>query len=93
MKAIWNGTVIAESNDTVIVDNNHYFPQESLTMDYFTKSDHTTVCGWKGLSNYYTVDVDGAVNIDSAWYYASPKTEAKNLENRVAFWRGIEVVS
>jgi uncharacterized protein (DUF427 family) len=93
MKAIWNGQIIAESDDTVVIDNNHYFPQDSLNMDFFSGSDYTTVCGWKGLANYYTVTVNGADNKDSAWYYASPKPKAQSIENRVAFWRGIKVVS
>lgn len=90
-KATWNGTVIAESDDTVVVDGNHYFPPESINKDYFRESDKTTVCGWKGTANYYSIEVDGKVNQDGAWYYADPLPAAENLKGRVAFWNGVEV--
>jgi uncharacterized protein (DUF427 family) len=91
MKAIWNGAVIAESEDTVVVEGNHYFPAESLNRGYFRESNHTTVCGWKGTASYYHVEVGGKTNQDAAWYYASPKEAAKQIAGRVAFWKGVQV--
>ncbi|NJN75662.1 MAG: DUF427 domain-containing protein [Synechococcaceae cyanobacterium RL_1_2] len=91
MKAIWNGQVIAESNDTVIVDGNHYFPAEALNQDYFKASATTSVCGWKGTANYYSVEVAGQTNKDAAWYYADPKPAAAEIKGRVAFWKGVQV--
>lgn len=92
MKAIWNGTVIAESNDTVVVDGNHYFPRDAVKSEFLAPSDTTTVCGWKGTANYYSLTVAGSTNTDAAWYYADPKDAAKEIEGRVAFWKGVEVV-
>jgi uncharacterized protein (DUF427 family) len=91
MKAIWNGAVIAESNDTVVVEGNHYFPRESLNEDYFDTSDKHTVCGWKGTADYFSVVVDGKRNEDAAWYYPSPKSAAKKITGHVAFWRGVQI--
>jgi len=91
MKALWNGRVLAESDNTVVVDNNHYFPRESLNMDYFQPSDKTTVCGWKGTANYFSINIDGELNQDAAWYYAAPKEAAAEIKDSVAFWRGVEV--
>lgn len=91
MKAIYNGKTIAESDETVVVEGNHYFPADSIKKDYFEKTDTNTVCGWKGTANYYTVNVDGEKNVDAAWYYADAKDEAKNIENYVAFWKGVEI--
>jgi uncharacterized protein (DUF427 family) len=88
--ATWNGVVIAESNDTVVVEGNHYFPRESLTAEV-VESSKTTVCPWKGTANYLTLVVDGAENADSIWYYAAPKEAAKEIAGRVAFWKGITV--
>ena len=93
MKAIWNGTIIAESDDTVVVENNHYFPPESLKRVHFSDSSKTSVCGWKGTAQYYTVEVDGQSNPDAAWYYPEPKEAAKQLRDRVAFWKGVKVES
>ncbi|MEL7449192.1 MAG: DUF427 domain-containing protein [Pseudomonadota bacterium] len=90
-KAIWNGQVIAESDDTVIVEGNHYFPADAVFGRFLEPSDKTTVCGWKGTANYHTLVVDGERNPDAAWYYADPKPRAENIKNRVAFWRGVEV--
>ena len=90
-KAVWNGTVIADSEKTVVVEGNHYFPADSLLQDHFQQSDTTTVCGWKGTARYYDVVVDGQVNAGAAWYYAEPKPEAENIRDRVAFWKGIEI--
>ncbi len=92
MKAIWKETVIAESDDTVVVEGNHYFPLNSVSEALLKASDTTTVCPWKGTANYYTLVVDGAENRDAAWYYAKPKDAAKNIAGRVAFWRGVQVI-
>lgn len=90
-KAIWNGTVLAESDDTVVVEGNHYFPPESVKAEYFTASDTHTVCPWKGTASYRNVVVDGEVNADAAWYYPEPKDAAAEIRDRVAFWRGVTV--
>ena len=92
MKAIWNGQVIAESPDTVVVEGNHYFPLESVNRAVLEQSRTTTVCPWKGTANYYSLSVNGAHNPDAAWYYAQPKPAAEQIAGRVAFWRGVEVV-
>jgi uncharacterized protein (DUF427 family) len=91
MKAIWNNQVIAESNDTVVIEGNHYFPVSSLKSEYFQSSDTHTRCAWKGTASYYDVVVDGKVNHDAAWYYESPSAAAKVIKDRVAFWKGVEV--
>jgi uncharacterized protein (DUF427 family) len=91
MKAIWNGAVLAESDQTIVVEGNHYFPPDSIKREYFQPSDSHTVCGWKGTASYYNVAVNGEVNKDAAWYYPSTKDAAKNIENYVAFWRGVKV--
>ena len=91
MKAIWNGTVVAESDDTVVVENNHYFPRTSLRDDLVTDSATTTHCPWKGDARYYNLDVDGQVNADAVWYYPHPKPAAKEIAGRVAFWKGVEI--
>lgn len=90
-KAVWSDVVIAESDDTVIVEGNHYFPREAIDEAYFAESDHHTVCSWKGTASYLDVIVDGEVNRNAAWYYPDTKPEAKNIEGRVAFWRGVRV--
>lgn len=91
MKAIWNDQVIAESDDTVVVEGNHYFPRETVNDEYLTQSDHTSVCGWKGTANYYSLQVDGQTNENAVWYYADPKDAAKEIAGRVAFWKGVNV--
>jgi uncharacterized protein (DUF427 family) len=91
MKAIWNNTVIAESNETVIVEGNHYFPSDAIKSEYFQPSSTHTTCGWKGEASYYNLTVNGDVNKDAAWYYPQPKDAAKNIENHVAFWKGVKV--
>jgi uncharacterized protein (DUF427 family) len=91
MKAIWNGEVIAESDDTVVVENNHYFPTESLKKEYFKPSNLTSVCHWKGTANYYNVDVNGKSNENAGWYYAEPSDLAKPIKNKVAFWKGVQI--
>ncbi|MCH7728359.1 MAG: DUF427 domain-containing protein [Planctomycetes bacterium] len=90
-KATWNGKLLAESDQTEIVEGNHYFPADSITKECFRESDTTTVCGWKGTANYYDVVVDGEVNNDAAWYYPTPKEAAANIAGYVAFWKGVEV--
>lgn len=91
MKAIWKNKTLAESDETVVVDNNHYFPETSLKMDFFISSDTTTHCPWKGEASYYSVLVDGEENTDAAWCYPTPKEAAKEIKDHVAFWRGVEV--
>ena len=92
MKAIWNGHVIADSADTLIVEGNHYFPPESVRQSYLRPSGKTTFCPWKGTANYYSLSVDGATNADAAWYYAEPKAAAGEIAGRLAFWNGVEIV-
>jgi uncharacterized protein (DUF427 family) len=92
MKAIWNGKVIAESSDTVIVEGNHYFPMASVKSEYLVDSDTTTVCPHKGMANYFSLAVDGDTNVDAAWYYTEPKPTALKIRDRIAFWRGVQVV-
>ena len=91
MRALWNGAVLAESDDTVVVEGNHYFPAGSIRPEHFRPSDHHTVCGWKGTCSYYDVVVGDAVNANAAWYYPETKPEADNVRGRVAFWHGVEV--
>lgn len=91
MKAIWNNIIIAESDDTVVVEGNHYFPADAIKREFFTESDKNTNCPWKGTASYYDVVVNGETNKDAAWYYADPKDAAKEIKGRVAFWRGVEV--
>ena len=88
--ATWNGTTIASSDDTVVVEGNHYFPRESVTAT-LRESATTSVCPWKGTASYLSVEVDGQVNTDAAWYYPSPKDAAREIEGRVAFWKGVQV--
>ena len=90
-KAIWNGTVIAESDRTEVIEGNHYFPPEAIDKQYFKESSTHTTCPWKGVASYYNVEVDGQVNKDAAWYYPTAKDKAKNIEGYVAFWRGVKV--
>jgi uncharacterized protein (DUF427 family) len=92
MKAIWNNTVLAESDDTVVVEGNHYFPESSLKREHFTFSNHRTGCAWKGQAHYYSVMVNGELNPDAAWYYPEPTEAAANIKGRVAFWKGVTVV-
>ena len=92
MKAMWNGTVLAESSETKVVEGNHYFPPASVNQEYVSKSDTHTSCPWKGVASYYNIEVNGEVNGDAAWYYPEPKDAAQEIQNHVAFWRGVEVV-
>ncbi len=91
MKAIWKGQVLAESEDTIVVEANHYFPAASINKDYFVPSDTKSTCPWKGEASYYSIVVDGEENKDAAWYYPAPKEAAERITGRVAFWRGVEV--
>jgi uncharacterized protein (DUF427 family) len=90
-KATWNDTVIAESDDIVMVEGNHYFPLDAVRSEYLQSSEFTTVCPWKGTASYYTLAVNGEVNPDAAWYYPEPKDAAADIRDRVAFWRGVTV--
>lgn len=90
-KAVWNGAVLAESDDIVKVEGNAYFPADSIRREFFKPSETTTVCGWKGVASYYTLEVGGARNPDAAWYYPDPKPEAAAVKDRVAFWKGVDV--
>ena len=89
--AKWNGVVIAESNETVIVEGNHYFPASSVRAELMQDSSTQTTCGWKGTASYKSIVVDGEVNTDAAWYYENPKAEAENIKGHFAFWKGVEV--
>ncbi len=91
MKAVWNGVVLAESNETVIVEGNHYFPENSINKEYFQESDRETVCSWKGTASYYSIVVGGKENANAAWYYANPSGAASEIKGRIAFWNGVEV--
>jgi uncharacterized protein (DUF427 family) len=90
-KAVWNGVVLAESDNCQIVENNYYFPPESIHTQYLEPSETHTTCPWKGLASYYNVKVNGAENPDAAWYYPEPKSRAQNIKGYVAFWRGVKV--
>ena len=91
MKAIWNGAVIAESDDTVVVEGNHYFPESSLNRQYVTFSNHRSMCAWKGQAHYYSLMVDGDLNPDPVWSYPQPSEAAGQIKGRVAFWKGVKV--
>ena len=91
MKATWNGAVLAESDETVVVEGNHYFPKESINREHFRESATHTTCPWKGVASYFDVVVGGEVNRDAAWYYPEPKDAAAQIRGRVAFWRGVKV--
>jgi len=92
MKAIWNNVIIAESPTTIVVENNHYFPAESVNPDYLRISNRQSVCPWKGLASYHTIEVDGQLNKDAAWFYPEPKDAAIHIKGHIAFWKGVEVV-
>lgn len=93
VKATWNGAVIAESNNTVVVEGNHYFPPDSVRPEYLRDSAYTSNCPWKGLASYKSLVVDGAENPDAAWYYPTPSAAAANIRDHYAFWRGVEISS
>jgi uncharacterized protein (DUF427 family) len=91
MKATWENTLLAESDHTVVVEGNHYFPPASIKREYFTASDTHSTCHWKGVASYYDVKVGDKTNADAAWYYPEPKEAAKSIKDHVAFWRGVQV--
>ncbi|MGQ9805544.1 MAG: DUF427 domain-containing protein [Chlorobiales bacterium] len=91
MKAIWNGQIIAESESTIVVEGNHYFPPDAIKKEFFEESATHTTCSWKGVASYFNVVVGGEKNKDAAWYYPDPKDAAKNIKGYVAFWRGVKV--
>lgn len=91
MKATWNGEIIAESNDTIVIEGNHYFPPKTINQEFFKSSDNHTTCPWKGLASYYNVEVNGESNKDAAWYYPEVSDLAKGIKGYVAFWNGVEV--
>lgn len=91
VKAIWKGKVLAESDRTEIVEGNHYFPAEAVHKEFFRPSETHTVCPWKGVASYYSIEVDGEKNPDAAWYYPEPKSAARNIAGRVAFWKGVRI--
>lgn len=91
MKAIWNGEVIAESDETVVVEGNHYFPRDAVKQEYLKESSTHTICPWKGQASYYTIEVNGQKNNDAAWYYPEPKEAAREIKDRIAFWHGVQV--
>jgi uncharacterized protein (DUF427 family) len=93
MKAIWNDTVLAESDKTVVVEGNHYFPPEAIRKEFFKESPHHTECGWKGTASYYHVTANGKTNENAAWYYPTPKEAAKQIAGYIAFWKGVQVVA
>ena len=93
MKAIWNGATLAESNETIVIEGNHYFPADAINKEFFRPSETHTICGWKGTASYYDVVANGETNKDAAWFYPTPKMEANEIENHVAFWKGVEVVA
>jgi len=90
-QAIWNGKVIAESDKTIVIEGNHYFPATTIKKEFYQPSNTHTVCPWKGTASYYSLQVDGKENKDAAWYYPETKGAAKNIEGYVAFWKGVEV--
>lgn len=89
--AKWNGAIIAESDNTVVVEGNHYFPREAVRADVLTSSEKTSFCPWKGTASYHSIAVDGEINADAAWCYAEPKEAAAEIKDRIAFWNGVEV--
>lgn len=91
MKAIWNGKTIAESEETIVIENNHYFPPSSINKTFFTPSNKHTSCPWKGEASYYNIDVNGDENKEAAWFYPQPKDAAKEIKDYVAFWKGVKV--
>jgi uncharacterized protein (DUF427 family) len=91
VQATWNGVVIAESDSTVVVEENHYFPASSVRQDFLQESSTTTICPWKGTAHYYSLVVEGGKNVDAAWYYPDPKPAAEEVRGRIAFWKGVQV--
>jgi len=92
VKAVWNGNIIAESDQTIVVEGNHYFPPETVERSFLVESETNSVCPWKGLASYYHIKIGDQVNRDAAWYYPEPKEAAKKIKNYAAFWRGVEIL-
>lgn len=92
VKAIWNKKIIAESNETKVIEGNHYFPKTSVKKEFLKPSNHKSVCPWKGDASYYNLEVDGKTNENAAWYYPNPKKEAEEIKDHVAFWNGVEII-
>ena len=92
MRAVWKNVTLAESDQTIVVEGNHYFPADCINREYFEEGDTHTTCSWKGQASYYHITVDGQRNEDAAWYYQEPKEAAAEIKGRVAFWKGVEVV-
>ncbi|MCX8061648.1 MAG: DUF427 domain-containing protein [Anaerolineales bacterium] len=92
MKAIWNGQVIAESDQTILLEGNHYFPAKSVRQEFLLPSDTHTTCPWKGVASYYHIQVGDQINRDAAWYYPEPSEAAKQIKDHIAFWKGVQVV-
>lgn len=90
-KAIWENTVLAESDRTIEVEGNQYFPPDAIRQEFLKPNDHHTTCPWKGLARYYDVEIDGKKNSSAAWYYPDPKPAAKQIKDYVAFWRGVRI--
>ena len=91
MKATWHGVTLAESDDTIVIEGNHYFPPDSIRQEYFRQSDQHTRCPWKGEASYYDIAVDGDINSGAAWYYPEPQAAAAEIKGRIAFWKGVVV--
>ncbi|MBE0411290.1 MAG: DUF427 domain-containing protein [Anaerolineales bacterium] len=92
VKAVWNGNVIAQSEQTIVVEGNYYFPPEAVESNFLVESETTSTCPWKGLASYYDIKVGDQVNRDAAWYYPQPKKAAEKIKNYVAFWRGVQII-
>ena len=93
MKALWKDTILAESDETIVVEGNHYFPPESINHEFFERSSTKTMCAWKGMASYYDIVVNGSTNKDAAWYYAATNDAASQIKNYIAFWRGVQITS
>ncbi|HEX9616429.1 MAG TPA: DUF427 domain-containing protein [Anaerolineales bacterium] len=91
VKAVWNGKILAESDRTIVIEGNHYFPPETIRTEFFQESSTHTICPWKGTASYYDIRVEGLTNKDAAWYYPQPKEAAKEIEGYIAFWRGVRI--
>ena len=92
-KAVWNGAVLAESDQTIVVEGNHYFPPAALHREFFNETPTHTVCSWKGIASYYSVTVNGQTNRDASWFYPLPKDAASEIKDYVAFWHGVQIVA
>ncbi len=93
MKAIWNGKIIAESSETKVVENNHYFPPTAVNREFLKESSTHTICSWKGEASYFSIEVEGSVNKDAAWFYPNPKPKAAEIAHYVAFWKGVQILN